>query len=164
MESGARTREWRIRCNQVTIHGTSVDDKEDKMQIFCFERKRFYFLTKNWVMWERRIYNQEWSRYVVTRPFQSFCQQPKVARIPTVHALPLYMYSHTESTSEIASVTFAQSFSTFSPLHLQLSLQGRFSSNEYYGQKAKWCVIHCHTFHISTRPMLPTYWWVKSKV
>ena len=30
----------------VTIRGTSVDDKEDKMRIFCFERKRFYFLTK----------------------------------------------------------------------------------------------------------------------
>ena len=67
MEHGRESVEYV--ADQVTIRGTTVDDKEDKMRIFCFERERFYFFDK--VLRNVRATNLQ-SRMILIRGYQTF--------------------------------------------------------------------------------------------
>ena len=126
------------RCHQVTIPVTVVDDKEDKMRIFCFERERFYFFDK--VLRNVRATNLQ-SRMIQIRSYKTFSRF-----LPTAQSC---MPSHSTRTSIVHVFTHriniknrievgrlpSPSLSLLShqtrSLICQLSLQGRFSLNEY---------------------------------
>ena len=122
----------------VTIHGTVVDGKEDKMRIFCFERERFYFFDK--VLRDVRATNLQ-SRMIQIRGYKTFS-----SFLPAAQSC---MLSHSTRTSIVHVfahwINIRNRFGHLRPIflhfltvNLQLSLQGRFSLNEYYGQKFKW--------------------------